>query len=95
MDKKDLKKYANALMFEMSDEQYETLQQEFDTILKQMDLITKIGNIENIEPMTFPFENFSAKWRGDIKEENLTVDEILKNAKDVMNDQIKVPKVVE
>ena len=65
IEKKDLKKYANALMFEMSDEQYDTLQQEFEIILKQMDLITKIDNIKNIEPMTFPFENFDATWRDD------------------------------
>ena len=34
-----LKSYANKLMFDMDDSEYETLLKEFDVILKQMDLI--------------------------------------------------------
>ena len=43
--KEKLKNYANKLMFDMNDEEYETLQKEFDVVLKQMDLI---GNIEDM-----------------------------------------------
>ena len=32
-----LKDYANKLMFDMNDEEYKTLQDEFEIILKQMD----------------------------------------------------------
>ena len=54
--KEKLKDYANKLMFDMNDEEYETLQEEFDIILKQMDLIGNIPNISSVEPMTFPFK---------------------------------------
>ena len=40
--KEKLKVYANKLMFDMEDSEYETLLKEFDVILKQMG---KIGEI--------------------------------------------------
>ena len=51
-----LKKYASKLMFDMKDEEYDTLQKEFDVMLKQMELIGKIEGIDEVEPMTFPYE---------------------------------------
>ena len=97
IEKEKLKKYANKLMFDMEDSQYSTLQEEFDTILKQMDLISNIPNISNVEPMIFPFINEDVELREDVVIENdeLTVDEVLMNAKSVSKDQVKVPKVVE
>lgn len=97
IEKEKLKKYANKLMFDMEDSQYSTLQEEFDTILKQMDLISNIPNISNVEPMFFPFINEDVKLREDVVIENdeLTVEEVLMNAKSVSKDQVKVPKVVE
>ena len=49
------KDYAAKLMFDMDDSEYETLQEEFRTILKQMDLIENIPNIKDVQPMSFPF----------------------------------------
>jgi aspartyl/glutamyl-tRNA(Asn/Gln) amidotransferase C subunit len=97
IEKEKLKKYANKLMFDMEDSEYDTLQEEFDTILKQMDLIGQIENISNVEPLFFPFKNTDATLREDeeIENETLTVDEVLANAKHVVKDQVKVPKVVE
>lgn len=97
IEKEKLKKYANKLMFDMEDSEYETLQEEFDIILKQMDLIGKIENIKDVEPLFFPFKNTDAILREDEDDEGetLTVDEVLSNAKNVLKDQIKVPKVVE
>ena len=39
IEKDKLRDYAHKLMFDMNDEEYETLQEEFDVILKQMDLM--------------------------------------------------------
>ena len=52
----NLELYAKKLMFEMNDDEYKTLENEFDVILKQMDLIGKIEDIDDVSPMTFPFE---------------------------------------
>ena len=55
MDKETLVMLANKLMFTMEDSEYDTLLDEFDTMIKQMDLIGKIEGIENVEPMVYPF----------------------------------------
>lgn len=93
--KEALKKYANLLMFDMSDEEYQTLEEEFEVILKQMDLIGKIDGIENVKPMHFPIENYNISLRNDTNINNLDVKEVLQNAKEVASNQVKVPKVVE
>ena len=90
-----LKKYANLLMFDMNEEEYDTLEEEFKTILKQMDYIGKIDGIEKVEPMTFPFPIEEAALREDEVGSYLTVGEVLDNAKEEVDDQVKVPKVVD
>ena len=92
--KENLKDYAARLMFDMEDEGYDRTLEEFKTIEKHMDLIGKIEGIENIEPMTFPYEIYHAYLRDDVAKEGLPVDDVLKNAKDTKADQVKVPKVV-
>ena len=95
IEKEKLKSYANKLMFDMNEDEYSTLQDEFETILKQMDLIGKIPNISDVSPMTFPFKNPDVSFREDEVGDYLTVSEVLENAKHQVNDQVKVPKVVD
>lgn len=95
IEKDKLKKYARLLMFEMDEEEYTTLQDEFDVILKQMDLIGQIDGIEKVSPMTFPFKNTDVTLREDEVGDYLTVGEVLENSKHVVDDQVKVPRVVE
>ena len=89
-----LKDAAIRLMFDMSDEQYETLEKEFEIIIKQMNLIGEIDGVDEVEPMTFPFNVTTDYLREDVAETPLTKEEVLANAKDVLDGQIKLPKVV-
>ena len=89
-----LKKCANNLMFDMSEEQYQLLLKEFEIITKQMELLGEIDGLSEVEPMTFPFDVFTSYLREDIEGECLTKEEVLKKAKDVVDGQIKLPKVV-
>ena len=95
IEKELLEKYAEKLMFRMSDAEYNTLQNEFDIILKQMDLIGNIDGINEVEPMIFPFVTYEVELREDVIEDSLSVDEVLSNTKHQVRDQVKVPKVVE
>ncbi len=95
IEKEKLKEYAHKLMFDMKEEEYETLQNEFEVILEQMDLIGNIPNIKDVEPLTFPFPLEEAELREDEIGDYLTVDEVLSNVKHQVKDQVKVPKVVE
>ena len=95
IEKGKLKSYANKLMFDMDDREYETLQQEFEIILKQMDLINEIEEIQGVEPMTFPFFNESVELRADTREHCIDVEDALSNCHDKKGREVRVPRVVE
>ncbi|HPY79925.1 MAG: Asp-tRNA(Asn)/Glu-tRNA(Gln) amidotransferase subunit GatC [Erysipelotrichaceae bacterium] len=89
-----LKKVANNLMFDMKDSEYNTLLEEFDVILCQMELISEIPGVDDVEPMTFPFDVTTDFLREDIPTTPLAQEEALKNAGEVVDGQIRLPKVV-
>ena len=95
MDKDTLKMLANKLMFTMEDSEYDTLLEEFDTMIKQMDLIGEIKGIEKVEPMTYPFPLEDVCLREDEVVDELSIDEILQNSGSNLYNQVKLPKVVE
>ena len=95
MDKDTLKMLANKLMFTMDDREYDTLLDEFDTILKQMDLIGNIPNIKEVEPMVYPKRLDNVKLREDDVMEEMDLDDILVNSGSTLYNQVKLPKVVE
>lgn len=94
IDKETLVDASNRLLFSMSDEQYETLLEEFDVLTKQMGLIGQIEGLDEFEPMTFPFDVTTDFLRDDVAVEPLSQEDTLKNAGNVMEGQIKLPKVV-
>ena len=85
---------ANRLLFTMSDEQYEMLDQEFKTLTKLMGKIGEIKGLDEYEPMTFPFCAETDFLREDEPQEVLPRDVALKNAGNKQDDQVKLPKVV-
>ena len=92
--KENIQDYALKLMFKMKDNEFEAFEKEFETILKQMDLIGQIEGIENVEPQVFPFKLKDVKLREDVATSTLTTEDAVKNAKEVVYDEVKVPKVV-
>lgn len=97
MTKDRLESLAKKLMFEMNDEEYETLAREFEIILKQMDLIDSIEDIDSVSPMTYPFDLSldDSFLREDTICNEICFDDMKINVKDYENNEIKVPKVVE
>ena len=89
-----LKDAANRLMFDMSEQEYQTLLNEFDSLVHQMAKLAKIDGLENVEPMTFPFECSTDYLREDEAEAPLSPEDALANAGNKSNGQIKLPKVV-
>ena len=92
-----LDKLAKKLMFKMNEEEYKTLESEFDIILKQMEYIDKVDGIENVNPMTFPFdlELDDNDLREDICNNEIDFNDMVINVKDYDDNRVKVPKVVE
>lgn len=92
--KENIQDYALKLMFKMKEEEFDSFEKEFVTILKHMDLIGQIDGIEKVDPMVFPFINKDAKLRKDVATSTLTTEDAVKNAHETIYDEIKVPKVV-
>ncbi|MDY6393051.1 MAG: Asp-tRNA(Asn)/Glu-tRNA(Gln) amidotransferase GatCAB subunit C [Bacilli bacterium] len=89
-----LKDAAHRLLFDMSEEEYETLLSEFAVLTKQMETIGKIEGLEDYEPMTFPFDCETTYLREDEPVTPLRREDALSNAGSVLDNQIKLPKVV-
>ena len=94
INKEILKEASEKLLFEMSDDEYDTLLKEFEIILHQFELIKNIEGVDELTPMAFPFEVDNTYLREDVINKKLERDEILKNSEDVVDGQIRLPKVV-
>ena len=94
ISKEVLQLTANKLMFDLTDEQYERLEKEFEVLIKHMNIIGEIEGVDDAEPMSFPFDVTNSYLREDVAERPLDRKEALKNAQDVVDGQISVPKVV-
>lgn len=88
-----LRKLANDLMFDLSDEELADLEKEFDQIKDQMALFETIDT-EGVEPMVYPFEMPTTFLREDVPGECLTVEQALVNASESSLGHFHVPKVV-
>ena len=95
--KEKLEEYAKKLMFEMNEDEYNTLLDEFEIILKQMEYIDNIKDIEEVTPMTYPFdlELTDSCLREDEYNNEINFDDMKINVKEYESDMVKVPKVVE
>ncbi len=94
-NKEVLKDAAHRLLFDMSEEEYDTLLDEFSIIIKQMNVIGEHPEIDKFEPMTFPFDCTTSYLREDIPSTPLSKTEALRNANNKVGGQIKLPKVVQ
>ena len=95
VDKATLKEAAHKMLFDMSEEEFDSFLEQFDVIQKQIDLISQVDGVDEIEPTSFPYPVFTMSMREDIATEPLSQEEALKNAHEVENGMIKIPKVVE
>ena len=89
-----LKKCANNLMFDLTDDEVDSLIKDFESLFRQINEIRKLEGIDEVEPMVFPFDVTTDFLREDVEVEPLSAEEVLQNAKDVQDGQIKLPKVV-
>ena len=86
--------YADKLLIGLTEEENKQVLDEFEIIDKNIDIINKIPNIENVEPMSWCLDDFKFELREDVKEESLTHEEILSNCDDYIGEEVRVPKVV-
>ena len=87
--------YADKLLIGLTEEERTNIQEEFDEIEKNMDLINKIPNIKDTEPLSYPFEMVLDDLRSDDEVgEEIPIEELLKNCDQYEGREVEVPKVV-
>ena len=93
--KEKIDKYANDLLIGLTEEERTMIQEEFDTIEKNMDLINKIPNIKDVIPQSFPYEMEVTDLRSDDEVgEEIDIETLLRNCDQYEDREIEVPKVV-
>jgi len=94
IDKNKLKELANDLLFDMSEQEYDTLLMEFGELVTQMKLLEQIPNVDEGEPLIYPFETTNSFLREDEPGVPLSKEEVLSNVADSYAGQVRLPKVV-
>lgn len=92
--KEKINDYADKLLIGLSDEECNTLLEEFDVIRENMEIISNIENISEVEPQSFPCEFKISSLREDIAKESLPIEDILANCDQSIDRMVEVPKVV-
>ena len=94
MDKEEmLRKLGLKTMFNVSDEEMPDLVDEYDIFMNHVAVLEKIDT-DGVEPLAYPYEVETTFLREDEPNDVISREEVLKNAKSVQENQIKVPKVV-
>lgn len=88
-----LKKLGLKTMFNISDEEMPELIEEYDIFMNHVAVLEKIDTA-GVEPLAYPYEVETTFLREDEPVDLISREEVLKNAKCVEDNQIKVPKVV-
>ena len=86
--------YANKLLIGLTSDENQMVLDEFDIIDEQCDIVTEIPNIESVEPMTHCLDDFIIELREDEAEEEIPIDDLLRNSDVVSGREVELPKVV-
>ena len=93
MEQIDFKALAHQLMFELSDAEVRDIENEFNTLLKQMDLMNA-SDTDGVEPQVYCFDDETTFIRDDQVSNVFTQQQALANAPKVRDGHFVVPKVV-
>lgn len=93
MESIDFKTLAHQLMFDLSDDEVKDIETEFNTLLKQLELMDAIDT-DGVEPQAYCFEDETTFTREDKVVHVFSQEEALANAPKVRDGHFVVPKVV-
>ena len=95
MDKTEelLRKLGHKTMFNLTDDEMKDLVEEYNVFMNHVKILEEIDT-EGVDPLAFPYEIETTYLRDDSETRVISREDALKNAKEVKDNQIKVPKVV-
>lgn len=86
--------YAKKLLIGLTEEENKMVADEFAYIDQNIEVVSQIPGIENVEPMTYALDDFEVELREDIAEESVPIKDLLSNADGTDGREIEVVKVV-
>lgn len=86
---------ADKVLIGLSKEENKMVLDEFEIIDSNIDLINKIPNIHEVEPMTHCLDDFEYELREDKIEESIPIDDLFQNCDLYTDREVEVPKVVD
>lgn len=92
-DRTYFKKLAHQLMFDLSDEEADSIVEEFTSLEKQMSFLEAIDT-ENVEEMIYPFEEETTFLRDDVVTNVISQDDAVANVTKKIEGHFILPKVV-
>ena len=93
--KSQIEKFASDLLIGLTDKEEKMIQDEFDLIEENINLINKIPDIKSVEPQSYPYEMEMSDLRSDeLIGEEIDIDTLLRNCDRTEGREIEVPKVV-
>ena len=92
IDAELLKEIAHKLRFELSKEECLSLLSDFKVISKQIELLSRIPGIDDVEPQIYPYPISIDSLREDVVSETLSQEEVLRNAPETKDGMIKLPR---
>lgn len=92
-DREYFRSLAHNLMFDLSDEEADSIVKEFGTLESQMHLLDAV-NTEGVEEMIYPFEDETTFLREDVVSNVITQQEAMSNVTKKIEGHFVLPKVV-
>ena len=85
---------AQNLLFDLNPGQADLIFEEFNTVLAQIDYLSHIPHVDEVDPMTFPYSEHQKLMREDRPSKPLKAQDAVKNCNSKLGVQVKLPKVV-
>ena len=92
--KEQIDDYADKLLIGLTEEENTMVLSEFDAIDGNLNLVSKIEGINEVEPMTHCLDDFEYVLRDDVVVPSPSISELLQNSDVTEDREIVVPKVV-
>lgn len=92
-DREYFRSLAHNLMFDLSDEEADSIVKEFGTLESQMHLLDAV-NTEGVEEMIYPFEEATTFLREDVVSNVISQEEAMSNVTKKIEGHFVLPKVV-
>ena len=93
MEKEEIRVLANKLMFDVTEDEVEDIEKEFDKLEGMLKFYDQI-NTDGVEEMIYPFDEETDYFREDREDNVLSQNDVLANAGKVISGHVVVPKVL-